>query len=753
MDGEQMTVTVDVQTHQAATNVDTLTKALEENAHVARLVEHRHEAAERKMRELADAAAAESRVLQTTTKDTRTYTDALVNAAREADTVRRNVDRMGDEGARAAAKLRHEKGTLGTATTALTGQVQGLVGAYLGLNGIVMLFDRLTQRARELRQAQQELVGGKWDRDAALLTVMDNLGISGRVGEDRARGLVNQFAKATASTFDTSLGSVAAATAAGFKLDDPNTMGAATAAGKFAGRMRFGQAESEQLFKLMSNQGVRDEAGAKSLLSKLEATARETGVTKNTELMGAMLGVVNSFTQRGGTIEEALAQYSTAATGSRSAEGGAEQVQMALHLVDPGTPEARGKLAAALARRGVIKGGTVSDAQIDAAIDAQQGTAAQSAYDLRAKGGAFAQADREQDMGFASRERELSLKARTAKSRAERTSAQEDLALLREKRMGDLEGRYGRDQKAGREMGDYRAKIGDSILGETAGDAFDRLPFEQKFKAVGAMFAEAEGDQVKQAELQAIFDGRPELFRSAMAQFSKAYRGRADRTRGAIAKSVPGTQDTMFELHKTTSFAQNATQSVALGEKDDAAVDSAEEQTRRLMDAGRSRGGRNYEKWARNQSWVDLVIDGREQFDAASSEKELQETAATFWASLSPEQKAANPQLGKLVSQIAGGGAYSEITAKYDLNVRDMARQFFRLKQSVGAGSAAPTTQPSGPGGAVPLPAGATSTGMVAPADEPQSSAAPLYNISIGNYFSGVSSEHNIPGRLEGFQA
>lgn len=557
---------------------------------------------------------------------------AAGEASKEAST---NVNELRNKTDEAKGSLSAVDGVLDN----MAGSLQTWITGFAGIAGVKRIIDDLLDKMNEMRQAQDDLAQKRLGMDELAHRAVDAFGLSdkGQPGFDKALAVIQSLAKDTSSKQEDAATIAAAAQTSGIKVVDEqgnvNQAGYDTAksVGQFASRTGVDARTSENIFKLAQNLGVSDQTGMNSLLSKLEAASK--GVANRSQFVGAAIDSIIDPVAKGASFDEAMAQFSSAAKGERTARTAGSQVEKYWRVVQGENPETTKALTDLYAKSGLIRPGTVGDADIDAAMARGDDPKAKAAATARDRFNETKAASDREASDYATRADQNVRKSGEARTPHERENLQDAMHRLDEEHARKTSENAAKLAKANKETSDARSALQSELGGKSDMAAFASASLMQKQAMLNDLAKMAESDPaLKQSLLAALGPGGDAVLR----QISPAYQKRAADAVANIERSSGATQGAAYETYSSTNIAKSQQQDVQQSEKD-AALRPDSQAVFRLHQAAQ----REKERMSANGEFRRKWYYSADKELAVASEKVLLDQMKNYYDSLTDGEKAA----------------------------------------------------------------------------------------------------------------
>jgi hypothetical protein len=774
---EKMEIDVDLRTAQAVVDLQRLYEGLDRVEDATRQQEEATKKLETASEKAADAqgelAAKTEDVAKAAEKEAKAETQAAAKTEEAAKTSERAA-RSKREHADASDKSRKATEGLSDSLGKMAGQYLGVSAAITGALRLLALYD---ERLKSIVEAQTKLVGEKWAADLMAKSIMDNLALKGKTGEDTARQLGIDTMRKTALNFAQSANLIGAGASFGFDVREKKGADVVTEVGKYAARIGMeSKEEMDQLFKTVLA-GQAQGMNVKQILGQMEQAAIVTGTSDPKAFQRSLLSAIAPAMAQGVSFKRAVTQASAMMSVATSPEQGAEKSRMLWHVVGSGQPEMQEKISALVASKGLLPGSVqVGDKAFEARV-AGEGEDSQAIrrlrqdlVDTRDKGTiedekwAAANAARRDKFG----EQMGSLKRRgkwTPEAQAkEEQELQQREALEKKEQELRLRERQQKLSNMAEDLRQREGKLRGTMQGEANVAAWRALPLEQRLAKLKELASKSP------QEVREAMGGRPELFDALVLASGKAAGEReAAAVAGVNDPDAVKKLDESNRLYLETSPAKNTMQAAEEMQKNVATVDVGQEYAARALTEAKSELQRRTAQ-GDAMMWGGWSGEGfmwsDDQRENAILYERLQADFKEFVGSLSPEEKASlEQQMGKSVDAL--GQEMRDVAGNASRTAGDRRRQIMRWlrwtgisrawrdslrkQKPAGAQSKGGAAGQASTGGEPQAAAGGTMQAPMAggPLADAGGGATIIINQNVGNQWQGPGDDlDSLPGRL-----
>ena len=357
---ERMQIAVDLETQQALENTKALMKALADLRAEAAAASPPVEKLETGLVAGGRAASGAAQQFNTLNQNTLNVVNATQNlntvVAVSTTNVTNNTSTINNNAAAAR--------NAASATGSLSGQVQQLIAAYAGYQGLNKIMDEFLARKQQELDLAHELANVKLSSSEKLESVMTNLGLEGARGQQKARQLQQEVMRSAPVSEDQAN---TARIRLQFQPARP-THGGGDAVrdrtGQALARLHLSEQNANELVKTLSERGINTIEGLKTAGAKNSVLFRESASTNASAFLRGYVGSVLPEVAKGVDEDYAGASYA-ALLNQKANEQQAKQALIQSFTLAQGTNKKGlaylGHQAAVL---GVTKVGAVSDADL-----------------------------------------------------------------------------------------------------------------------------------------------------------------------------------------------------------------------------------------------------------------------------------------------------------------------------------------------------------------------------------------------------
>ncbi len=265
---------------------------------------------------------------------------------------------------------------VGAATSGLAGQVQAWLSTYIGIYGVIEIFQKFLDKLREVKEAQDELTAGRLSFDDKLNNTIATLGLGGSsTAQATVIKLLRDLSLAAPVNQDQGLAALDIAQSFGHDPRTAEGMKYAAQVGYAEARLGMDKDTITNIARLANSTGNNTAQGFADVIAKAEAGFRVSGSATMGDYVRGLVSAVLPEVGKGVDLNRAAGVYSAFLQTRAGEDAAADATKQTYAFAQGTTKESREYFAHRAAQMGVTKVTDAQDADAEAVLGADKSSA------------------------------------------------------------------------------------------------------------------------------------------------------------------------------------------------------------------------------------------------------------------------------------------------------------------------------------------------------------------------------------------